>query len=653
MRFKNFIKECHKMEVFKMLSIYLVTSWVLLQVLAVTWEALGLPKRSVTYLIILLLIGFPVFLFWVWKFQIVPCYKKEDIFEDDKRHKIQGFHKTYFYGMGIIGAICAISVFLIIGNTFSNTSQLPQILQTDKIAVLKFGNNTGDAKYDVVSKMAADWIIHGIAENHLGQVISQDVITQYNDILIENKLARSQREIVREYLKPAKIISGNFYLNNGQLIFQSSISDEKTDKILISFENTPCDASDPVDCVKDITESITGYLATASNKTLMLQETPPKYEAYKFLFEAKNTDDDAEQLALLNKAINFDPNYFEPKVLRVAYYLNQHQYKTADSLLELIKPDSNINFRQLNLLNMYSALLKGDNRKAYDAILKEYKIAPFDLVTNKSSMVLALQYVNRPKDVEGIFEEIGMDSMNFQNCHNCVERSYVRALADVQLEKYDRAITLSQKILNEVDSELLKKPLISAMIRSSRNADLNEFLYQQELILAPQQLHELYILAGKEYLLKYDKPSADIYLNKAKILDNRLLDKTFLAETLFYLRDYHQSESEYKMLFENDPGNIDILGKLILSNFMAGDTREAEKNSQALEQLRGKYQFGEIAYVLAQYYALAQEEDKMYRQLLKSIAEGHLFLSSTFQNDPIFRDYLNTEKFQQTTNYWK
>ncbi len=30
-----------------------------------------------------------------------------------------------------------------------------KIIQSDKIAVLKFGNNTGDPQYDIVSKMAS------------------------------------------------------------------------------------------------------------------------------------------------------------------------------------------------------------------------------------------------------------------------------------------------------------------------------------------------------------------------------------------------------------------------------------------------------------------------------------------------------------------
>ncbi|QAA80573.1 hypothetical protein EI546_01980 [Aequorivita sp. H23M31] len=650
MQFKSFINECHKKEVFKLLSFYIVSSWVLLQVLAVTWEALGLPHTSVTYLIIFLLAGFPVFIFLVWKFRIAPLKKNEDVEEQEKLTK--EFHKIYFSAIGVIGIICATAIFLIVGNTFSKNSVLPSAIHTDKIAVLKFGNNTGDPKYDIVGKMASDWVIHGITENQLGQVISEDVISQYNDMLRSGKSGEDQENMVRKYLKPARIISGNFYLNNGQLIFQSSITDGETNSTIISFKKNTCNSANALDCIKDLSESITGYLATSANKKLLLQERPPKYEAYKYLLDAKSTGSDEEQLALLNSALEIDPTYFEAKVLRVAYFYNQREFKKADSLLKLIKPDSHRNLRQLNLLNMYEATLKGDNRKAYEMLLREYKMAPFDLITNKTAMVLALQFVNRPQDVEEIFNVIKSDSVDFVNCSNCVERIYVKALADVQLNNYQKAINESQKVLAQIDSDILKKPLLQAWVRTGSVADLNNFLFQQELTATPENLLLLYMTAGKEYLLKGNNTTAEIYFKKAKNLGSQISDKHYLAEALFYLGDFARAEEVYHKLHIESPKSIDFLGKLAISNYMLGNNSEAEKNLHMLKNLRGPFQFGEVDYVLAQYDAMANKEDEMYLNLLKSVAEGHLFISTSFQNDPLFRKYINSDRFQKILKFW-
>ena len=60
MNLKHFLKECSNKNVFKMISIYLVSTWILLQVLAVTGNAIGLPTITMTYVIVFLLLGFPI-----------------------------------------------------------------------------------------------------------------------------------------------------------------------------------------------------------------------------------------------------------------------------------------------------------------------------------------------------------------------------------------------------------------------------------------------------------------------------------------------------------------------------------------------------------------------------------------------------------------
>ena len=164
-----------------MLSIYVVSAWVILQVLSITWQPLGLPQKSVTYLIIILLLCFPLYIFLLWKFRIVPLQKTEVELDEKEEKKKASFRKMYFSALGIITSLCVITVFLIVNKNFSleNKEILPKIVKSDKIAVLKFGNNTGDPQYDIVSKMASDWIIHGITENQVAQVITQDLVDEY------------------------------------------------------------------------------------------------------------------------------------------------------------------------------------------------------------------------------------------------------------------------------------------------------------------------------------------------------------------------------------------------------------------------------------------------------------------------------------------
>jgi len=655
MKLKSFFKQCHEKEVFKMLSIYVVSAWVILQVLSITWQPLGLPQKSVAFLIIVLLLCFPLYIFFLWKFRVAPMHTVENEIDDREKKKRTTFQKMYFSSLGIITSLCVIAVFLIINRNFSQTDSnlLPNVIKGDKIAVLKFGNNTGDPHYDIVSKMASDWIIHGITENNVAQVITQDLVDEYKNILKGKNIEENESTIVKEYLKPSKIISGNFYLKNGNLLFQGMLTDGKTNKTNISFKPTECAAENPLKCIEDLNETITGYFITEDKKKLMLQETPPKYDAYKYLLEAKYSPDNEAYIHLLNKAIAADSTYFEPKVLRVAHYYNQGAFRKADSLFGQIKPDSYRNKRQLNLLNMYEALLKGENRTVYKTILKEYEIAPFDLQTNKTAMVVALQYVNKPEDVDAIYKMVVMDSMNLQNCPDCTSRIYVKAYADIELGKYTLAIQLLEKTQKEVEAKLLNRPLVIAYIRAGKGERLDQFLRKINIVASPKEAHELYLQAGKEYLLKGEKQKAHEYFNKIINAEKETVAPHILADAHFYNEDYDKAQRILKEAYAQEPENSEVLGKLAICNFNLGNTDDTKKNLKALENLRADFQFGEIDYALGQYYAAANNESEMYRHLLKAVASGHLYHWKYFKNDPQFKKYNNTKAFQEVMDFWK
>lgn len=650
MKVKAFIKDCYHLEVFKLLSIYIVSSWVLLQVLSITWQALGLPPKSVTFLIIVLLVGFPIYIFSIWKFAVLPIQKRGGEVSEEIQLSNRDFHKAYFSGLGVISVICAIAIFLIVQHNFANEPQILKRVESDKIAVLNFGNNTGDAKYDVVSTMASDWVIHGITENHLGQVISQDVISQYNNMIKGNKEMENENFIIQSYLKPGKIISGNFYLNKDQLVFQSTITDGSTDATIITFKSTPCHSNDPLECIKDLQESITGFLITEGNKKLLLQERPPKYDAYKYLLEAKATSNDKEYINLLNQSLAADPEYFEPKVLRVAYYYNIENYSKADSLLKLIKPDSRDNKRQLNLLNMYEALLAGNNKKVYDAIIKEYNIAPFDLKTNRTAMVVALQYVNKPEDVGGIFNAIAMDSADLDNCMDCLQRMYVQAMADIRLNRFPAAIDLLEKVIDADAPSFLKNAIIIAYVRADRNQSLEIFLTKEELTASPEDMQAMYFLSGEENLLMGNTSKSNEYFNKAIALDRS--SKDILANSYFFKKDFTLAKKEFQKLFVSDRDNSEVLLKLAVLAHMEGQPSEVEKYLKALENLKGNYLFGKIDYILAQYYAVAEDEKLVIYHLQRAVAAGKLFTSRTFKNDVLFKPYSDSSEFKKILEFW-
>lgn len=652
MNLRSFFKQCHDKEVFKMLSIYVVSSWVLLQVSALVWKPLGMPEKTVTYLILLLLISFPFYILYIWKAVVIPLENEITDLGDHQKKEKTAFKKGYFSSLAVISVVNLVAVLLIINNNFAKTVALPKVKQSDKIAVLKFGNNTGDAAYDIISKMTADWIMHGITENKAGQVISNDVVDEYASALnIKNKNG-DVNSVVKEYLMPSKIISGNFYLKNNKLLFHCTVKDGNKDETLIAFETNQCGTNDALKCIDELKEQILGFLMTEDRKKEMLQESPPKYNAYKYFLEAKNVDDDEKSLQLLNKAIEADDDYFEPKVFRVAYYYNIGNYFVADSLLKAIEPDSKNNKRQLNLLNTYQALLAGNNKKVYNTTLEEFAMAPFDLKSNKSVMIVALQFVNKPQDVEPIFKAIKMESMDIRNCQDCISRIYVKTLADVELKKYDVVIKLLEPMIETVENPILKKPLIASYVRAKNDAKIDVLLNKLQLLNKFETYQDLYLFTAKEYLLMENADKANEYLNKIIHSAKNTSEKTMLAEAFYFKNDFAEAEKIWKELHTQNLENIEFLAKLAICNLKMSNEKQAEKYLKNLEILRDRYQFGSIDYAFAQFYAVSDKKTEMEKYLMKAAAGGFLFTSQTFQNDPHFIKYKDTPSFKNILNYW-
>ena len=162
MKFKEFLKVCHEKEVFKKLSLYVVFIWVLIQVISTIWEPMGLPKDTISFSIIIMVISFPVYIYYIWKTHLKNIYsvknkrlKVEDREKTGKSHL--NFQSYYFVSLGIISFISGLLVVLVFYNKFSGISISEEIQYQDKIAVLKFANKTGGDDLDIDARL------HGVS----------------------------------------------------------------------------------------------------------------------------------------------------------------------------------------------------------------------------------------------------------------------------------------------------------------------------------------------------------------------------------------------------------------------------------------------------------------------------------------------------------
>jgi len=637
-----------------MLSIYIVSSWVILQVLALITEPLGMPEKSVTYLIIILLIGFPIYIYYIWKFRLLK-YEIQQTEDPNTPYNKSAFQKMYFSSLLVVGLLSGVAITLIIKNNFGDNFSLTKMQGNDRIAVLEFTNNTNDEKLNIIGKITANWIIHGITEKEVGQVITPKLVDDYANIVKSQAGAIDINNLLKSYFKPGKIILGNFYKENNQLLLQGSIKDGLTDETLISFETISCDPDSPLDCVEALKQKILGYLTIEGDEVNYVENTPPNFEALQYNQNAiDNIDNDALYLEFLDKAINTDPNFFEPNTHKIAYYYNKGQYKIADSLRLLLDSKTNLSKRQENIMLFYESILKGKNDKAFRAHRNEYGIAYKDISTNMSDMTITLQLVYRPKDIEAIYKEIDMDDMNLENCQRCGFRYYLMGLADVELGNYDKVIKTLVPVTNIIEANYLKRPLINAYVKSGKFAELETYLSDYNLTADIEDIDYLSVFTGIQLITSNYIEEANKYFNKIITRNNNPASKENLAEAYYYKGDYLNTQSIYENLYQEGSDNIEYVVHLAVSYFKNGNFEAAKTQIENLDSLRTDYQFGAVDYGWAQYYNSIGDKDKAFEFLLKAVSQGFNFTPSTFQNDPHFKTLKDSPEFKnRIMNYWK
>lgn len=559
-----------------------------------------------------------------------------------------------------IGIVLAMVIYFL-ATRFWQQSDSSETQVQNKIAVLKFDNNTGDTIYNIAGKMASDWIIHGITQNKLGQVISPEIIDDYS---AASKIPTTKNKVVTNYLKPSKLIKGEYYLKNkNRLLFQCSITDEIMNRTLISFEPVDCDLESPLDCIEALKQRILGYLVTEDKKIINLEDNPPSYEAYKIFNEKakiKYLDDpnDPGSLKLFDEAIMEDSTYFEPQIYKFLYYYNREQYAIADSLLKKLLKKSSTHYRQQILLNQYEALLNGNHKRAHEYQKREYNIIPLHLETNSNMMIHSLQLVNKPREIDSVYREINMEGLDKSKCYFCTERLKIKAMADIELGKYTDAIALLRDYGKEKGFVVLKNILLRAYIRSEDYTTAEEILANVPLTTSTITWLDAYLFAAKELLWMGNKKLANIYLDKIISVINEIevpleikLSK-IKAESLFFREDYKASEKVLEKLLSINPKLIYFNSLLAIVYHKSGKTSQANSRLKVLEDLRQDYQFGDVDYALAQYYANVSDEENTIKFLTKAIAEGHWFETGSFQNDPLLKAYFGTEAFDRILKFW-
>ena len=172
------IVELRRRHVFRVVGIYLVAAWVILQVADLAFGSFGIPVASMRYVWIALSAFLPLAIVWGWRYDITADGIVRTPDASDGEDVDLGLRRSDYI---TISALAVVGAFILL-NTANEIWRLPQSIEQryslnrniiSSIAVLPFENLSGNSTDDYLSSGMHDALITSLARISAFKVISR------------------------------------------------------------------------------------------------------------------------------------------------------------------------------------------------------------------------------------------------------------------------------------------------------------------------------------------------------------------------------------------------------------------------------------------------------------------------------------------------
>jgi len=322
--YREFFEELRRRRVIRVGLVYLVASWVIIQVAQTMFPALLLPDWTVTLVVVLMVFGFPVALILAWAYQVEP---------DGKSHSATTVHyvvnKNRKIDFAIIAALIGIVIILAFELYVREVTTVPQVeiaqatpelpvptaIETGRpsIAVLAFRDMTADQQNQYFGDGLAEEIL-----NLLVRVKEVDVAARTSSFYFKNKDV--DIKTIASHLAVTNVLEGSVRRQDDTIRITAQLINAETGFHLWSetydreFERI-FDIQD--DIARQVVKALEIVLSNDSNE--LLERVPTQnLAAYEFYLQGRDKmrgefeETQLENaLSLFNRAIDLDRNFAE------------------------------------------------------------------------------------------------------------------------------------------------------------------------------------------------------------------------------------------------------------------------------------------------------------------------------------------------------
>lgn len=461
MNLKNYFSELKRRNVIKAALAYLVLAWLITQVLSIILPTFEAPPYLLKLSIIILAIGFPIWLIFSWVYDFTPegIKKASDVDYDESFSKLKGKKLSAI----IIGTL-SIAVVILSINLFSSKSENSNLSEIRKektdtrnsIAILPFANlsNAKDNAFftegmhqDVLNKLAGLKELRVIARtsvmgfkgfqgrlDSLGLVLNTKYFVEGTVRKYENEIRVSVNLIEAETNETLWSENYDRELKNVFAI-QNEIAQEIVDNLKTNISSTEIKELNSIP-----TNNIKAYESYLMARNILngYFDTPQLSKAIDYLKKAIKEDENfIDALSLLSK-VNSDlferSSNFEDVSIGI-----QAKKLSEESLLKLTKLSPN-NSHTLRAKGYYESMVLKDPIKALKSFDKVIELVPNDAETILYQGILYAYLGEMKKGLKNMELAYTLDNQNWLI-------KYILSTSYGYFQEYEKLVKLYREFL--------------------------------------------------------------------------------------------------------------------------------------------------------------------------------------------------------------